>query len=73
MGDDYYLDLRSKLIYLYLRITVVRKVETDIIASIAASLIVPTMIMNVKALKTDLFVFISDVIMFLVSHWPISF
>jgi len=47
---------------------VVLKVETDIIASLAASLIVG--IMYEETFKTDV-VFISNVIMCLMSHWHI--
>ena len=48
------------------RITAILKVETDIITNISASLIGRTeifVIMSVKAFRTDVIVFIGDVIM----------
>jgi len=58
------------------RITAAVKFKTDIIASIAASLIVWAvilMIMYVETFKTDLIVFIGNIIMCSTSHWQISF
>ena len=47
------------------RITAAMKVKKDIIASITAS---PLVIMYVEILKTDILVFIGNVIMCLMSH-----
>ena len=57
-------------------ITTVLKVETDIITSIAASLTgwaVILVIMYVEIFKTSVIVFIGDIKMCLMSHWPIIF
>ena len=53
------------------RVTTVLKVETNIITSITASLI--TAKMYVEIFKTDIIVFIGNVIMCLMSYWPIIF
>jgi hypothetical protein len=53
--------------------TAVMKVETDIIANIAASPIGRAVIMFVETSKTDVIVFIGKVIMCLTSHWMIIF
>jgi hypothetical protein len=57
------------------RIIAILKVETDIIANISASPIGRAgifVIMYVKAFKTDVIVFICDVIMCFTSDWPIN-
>ena len=57
------------------RITAILKVETNIIANISASPIVRARIyvmMSVEAFRTDVIVFISDVIMCFTSDWPIN-
>ena len=57
------------------RITVILKVETNFIANISASPIVRARIyvmMSVEAFRTDVIVFISDVIMCFTSDWPIN-
>ena len=57
------------------RITVILKVETDIIANISVSLIGRTwifVIMSVEAFRTDVTVFIGDVIMCSTSDWSIQ-
>jgi hypothetical protein len=62
------------LINLY-RITVILKVETDIISDISASLIWRAgvfVIMSVKVLGTDVILFIGDVIICFMSDWPIN-
>ena len=61
-----------KIVY---RITTILKVETDIIANISANLIGRTgifVIMSVEAFKTDIIVFIGDVIMCFTSDWQIN-
>ena len=58
--------------YIY-RITAVFKVETDIIASIAVSLIGWTGIMHAEIFKTDVIDFIGEIIMYLTSRRPIIF
>jgi len=45
------------------RITAILKVETDIIANTSVSLIGRSVIMSVDAFRTDVVVFIGDVIM----------
>ena len=58
------------------RITTVMKVETDIITNITVSLIgraVLLVIMYVEIFKTDVIIFIGNVIMCLTSHWLMIF
>ena len=57
------------------RITAILKVQTDIIANFSASQIGRArifVIMSVEAFRTDVIVFISDVIMCFMSDWPIT-
>ena len=64
------------LLHVKNRIMAVLKVETDIITSMKTSLIgqaVILVIMCVKTFKTDVIVFIGNVIMCLTSHWLIVF
>jgi hypothetical protein len=57
------------------RITAILKVEIDIITNISASPIERVgifVIMSVKAFRTDIIVFIGDIIMCFTSDWPIK-
>jgi len=69
-----FITLYIKLMLKY-RITAVLKDETDIIASIASSLIgraLIQVIMYVEIFKTDVIVFIGGVIICFTSDWPIN-
>jgi hypothetical protein len=57
--------------YMY-RIMAVLKVETDIITSFTESLIGWAMMMYIETFKTDVIVFIGNIIMCLMSQWPIN-
>ena len=62
--------------YIVYKIMAVMKVETDSIARITVSLIgwaVILVIMYIKTFKTNIIVFVGNVVMFLLSHWPIMF
>ena len=61
------------LLHVKNRIMAVLKVETDIITSMTMSLIGRAVILVIMCVKTDVIVFIGNVIMCLTSHWLIVF
>ena len=60
-------------LYNIYRITAVIKVKTDSIVGIVASPIGQAVIMYVDTFKTDVIVFIGNIIVCLTSSWPIIF